>query len=78
MIGFSQSEPCLVINVVVQDPRGRSVIAVKVYVDATNVAPFSCKFGGVDNRFVTLQDLIMTTPQLKVVYPDIDKIALFQ
>lgn len=54
------------------------MIAVKVYVDATNVAPFSCKFGGVDNRFVTLQDLIMTTPQLKVVYPDVDKIALFQ
>ena len=67
LIGVSQSEACLVINVVTGPGK---VLPVKVKFSAASPNPFSFNMKhGMTTSFTSLEDLIKSNAQLKSFYP---------
>ncbi len=66
---MSQNEPCLVINFVSNPGHVRPV---KVKVDIHSPTPFSYNHqGGMTSSFLSLEDLLISNPQLLFFYPSI-------
>lgn len=67
LIGVSQSEACLVINVVTSPGK---VLPVKVKFNADSPNPFSFDMKhGMTTSFISLEDLIKSNAQLLYFYP---------
>ncbi len=74
IVGFSQSEPCFVINVVAKNKTKKPV---KVYVDSKNALPFKVSFDKNVCSFETLESLIRSSSELTVSYPNLNKVVIY-